>query len=41
MSEPLQRIFLLRCEIAAWGVLVSCLVLAAKSYVKDRKRLLG
>ena len=40
MSEPLQHIFLLRCEIAAWG-LVSCLVLAAKSYVKDRKRLLG
>lgn len=41
MSEPLQHIFLLRCEIAAWGVLVSCLVLATKSYVKDRKRLLG
>lgn len=40
MSEPLQRIVLLRFESAAWIVLVSSLTFAVKSYVKDRKRLL-
>ena len=41
MSEPLQRVVLLRYESAAWGVLASSLVLAVKSYVKDRRRLFG
>ena len=40
LANVIRKVFLDRYEMEAWLSLVSCLMLAAKSYNKDRKRLL-
>lgn len=41
LTEPFQHLVLERYDRAAWGALISFLALAVRSYLKDRKRLLG
>jgi putative Ca2+/H+ antiporter (TMEM165/GDT1 family) len=41
LTNVIRQMIIGRYEIAAWFSLASFLILAAKSYRKDRKRLLG
>lgn len=41
LTDPIREALLGRYEEAAWGALGTFMVLAVKSYLKDRKRLLS